>query len=91
MFRLTPGVGSQAPWRSWEVWRRRGGIRPPPEGACPVRVGGWGGQLDGPALLTNMPYKTANCEEWRSFPPFSLLRLYEAPKNGVSILLNAVW
>jgi hypothetical protein len=36
------------------------------------------------------PYKTANCEEWRSFSPFSRFRFFGAPKNGASILPNAV-
>jgi hypothetical protein len=36
------------------------------------------------------PYKTANCEEWRSFPLFSRFCFFGAPKNGASILPNAV-
>jgi hypothetical protein len=36
------------------------------------------------------PYKTANCEEWRSFSLFSRLRFRGAPKNGASILPNVV-
>jgi hypothetical protein len=36
------------------------------------------------------PYKTANCEEWRSFPLFPCFSFRGTPKNGASILPNAV-
>jgi hypothetical protein len=60
------------------------------EGACPVRMGGGGGQLDGPDLLTN---QTPN-RQLRRMAYFSrlapFLRFCEAPKNGASSLPNAV-
>ena len=31
-----------------------------------------------------------HCEEWRTFPSFSLFSFFGAPKNGASILHNAV-
>jgi hypothetical protein len=42
-----------------------------------------------PLCRQTRPYKTANCEEWRTSPPFSRLRFRETPKNGASILPNS--
>ena len=82
-----PTPGTDTRWRAVAAVREAVVAR---ERACPVREGGGSGQLDGSALLTNRPHKTANCEERRAFPPFSRFSFRGVPKNGVSILPNAM-
>ena len=50
----------------------------------------WRDQLDKLVDKLHIRPTKPNCEEWRSFPPLPLFRFRETPKNGASILPNAV-
>jgi hypothetical protein len=71
--------------------RQRSRMRSTREGACPIRAGGRGGQLDRPVdKLHIRPTKLPTAKNGALFRFFSRLRFCGAPKNGASILPNAV-
>jgi len=83
-----PTPGTDTWWRATAAVREAVVTQ---EGASPVRAGGGGDQLDGPAQLTDPPpTKPPTAKNGALLRLFSRLSFRETPKNGASTSLNAV-